>query len=94
MSSEFVTTSLQIDCHTCLAGPSSACADCVVTHLLANSDRPIAYVPVRLRHSCQRAESDPDVALFHAAGLLDDPPRLVSAADFESAGRAASDAIR
>ena len=68
---------LIVECRTCPATGTTACGDCVVTHLLANYDGPIEYQPI---NAARRA-----VDLFASAGLLDDPPRFVSPAAFASA---------
>jgi hypothetical protein len=36
---------LTIECATCPATGTTACGDCIVTHLLANDDGPIEYTP-------------------------------------------------
>ena len=72
---------LSLDCATCVAAGTTACGDCVVTHLLANDDGPIDFVVapvISITSPIERA-----VELFVAAGLLDDPPVYVAAADFE-----------
>ena len=69
---------LSIECGTCVAIGTTACADCIVTHLLANDDGPIDLVTVPVAGPANRA-----IALFQRAGLLDDPIRFVSAAEFE-----------
>lgn len=77
---------LPIECATCVAAGTTACEDCVVAHLLANDDGPIEFVVapvVNLRNPVDRA-----IALFAAAGLLDDPPVLVPYDDFETAATA------
>jgi hypothetical protein len=76
---------LSIECGTCVATGTTACADCIVTHLLANDDGPIDLVTVPV--AAPTTASDRAVALFERAGLLDDPVQFVSLADFErSAG--------
>ncbi len=74
----FVTS---IECGTCVATGTTACADCIVTHLLANDDGPIdlEVVPVTLPLSVTART----VELFRRAGLVDDPVEFVSVADFE-----------
>lgn len=37
---------LTIECATCPATGTTACGDCIVTHLLANDDGPIEYTPM------------------------------------------------
>lgn len=39
--------SLTIECNTCPATGTTACSDCVVTHLLANDDGPIDLAPAK-----------------------------------------------
>jgi hypothetical protein len=70
-----------IECGTCVATGTTACADCIVTHLLANDDGPIdlEIVPVAAPVSV----TDRVVGLFQRAGLLDDPVEFVSVAEFE-----------
>lgn len=72
-----------IECPTCPATGTTACNDCIVAHVLANDDGPIAYAPASLLP----AESATDLAieLFVAAGLLDDPPCFVEPGVFEGA---------
>ena len=75
-----------IECGTCVASGTTACADCVVTHLLANDDGPVDLVTVPVA-----APTTPEqraIELFQRAGLLDDPVQLVDPADF-AAGVAA-----
>jgi hypothetical protein len=72
-----------IECATCLAHATTACSDCIVTHLLANDDGPIELVSVAVGPPAtpeQRA-----IELFARAGLLDDPVEFVSPAEFEAA---------
>lgn len=80
------TADFAIECGTCVASGTTACTDCVVTHLLANDDGPIDYVTVPVAMPTtpeQRA-----IELFRRAGLLDDPVQFVEPADF-AAGVAA-----
>lgn len=75
-----------IDCRTCVATGTTACADCVVSQVLANSAGPIELIV----SSPGRATSDPDpaeraVELFAAAGLLDAEPVFVAPDDFGTA---------
>lgn len=39
------SSEVTIECATCPATGTTACGDCVVTHLLANDDGPIEYEP-------------------------------------------------
>ncbi len=75
------TAHLSIECGTCVATGTTACADCIVTHLLANDDGPIDLVTVPLAAAV--SATDRAVELFRRAGLLDDPVQCVSLADFE-----------
>ncbi|HYN32419.1 MAG TPA: hypothetical protein VES40_07325 [Ilumatobacteraceae bacterium] len=70
-----------IECDTCVATGSTACAECIVTHLLANDDGPIDLVTVRV--DAPVSGTDRAVALFQRAGLLDDPAEFVSLVEFE-----------
>ena len=72
---------LSIECSTCVATGTTACADCVVSHLLANDDGPIDLVTVPIARP--RSATDRAIELFQRAGLLDDPVVLVSGAEFE-----------
>jgi hypothetical protein len=84
-----------IECATCPATGTTACGDCIVTHVLAIDSGPIEYAPTSLRPdeptavgrhvegSVERA-----IELFAAAGLLDDPPRYVDPAEFGAAAQA------
>jgi hypothetical protein len=72
---------ISIECGTCVATGTTACADCIVTHLLANDDGPIDLEVVAV--AAPLSVTDRAVALFRAAGLVDDPVAFVSVADFE-----------
>lgn len=72
-----------LDCHTCQAANTTACTDCIVSHLLANDDGPIDLQPVPL-HSPVTAV-DRAVGMFGRAGLLDDDPVFVSQREFDRA---------
>jgi hypothetical protein len=72
---------ISIECGTCVATGTTACADCVVTHLLANDDGPIELVTVSI--APRQTASDRAIALFQRAGLLDDPIEFVDRDDFE-----------
>ena len=82
----FDSDDLTIDCGTCIGSGTTACSDCIVTHLLANDDGPIDYVPVELRE-VPRLPTPDEVAIemLLRAGLLGAEPQYVSIADFESA---------
>ena len=68
-----------IECGTCVATGTTACADCVVSHLLANDDGPIEFVTV----APPVTATDRAIALFAQAGMLDDPVRFVAPDEFE-----------
>lgn len=70
---------LNIDCSTCLATGTTACGDCLVGHVLANESGPIELVVAP-----RETETERVVRLLGRAGLLDDPPVFVSAAEFEA----------
>lgn len=42
----FSDDDLTLDCATCLAANTTACSECIVSHLLANDDGPIGLEPV------------------------------------------------
>jgi hypothetical protein len=71
---------LSIECDTCVATGTTACADCIVTHLLANDDGPIDLVTVPIAAPVTAA--DRAIGLFRRAGLLDDPVEFVDPAVF------------
>ncbi len=73
---------LSIECGTCVATGTTACADCIVTHLLANDDGPIDLVTVPI--DLPVTATDRAVIMFQRAGLLTDPVEYVSLADFEA----------
>ena len=77
------TFDISIECGTCVATGTTACADCIVTHLLANDDGPIDLVTVPI--AAPITAIDRAVALFQRAGLLDDPIEFVTVAEFERA---------
>lgn len=74
---------ISIECGTCVATGTTACTDCIVTHLLANDDGPIDLVTVPLADPV--SATDRAIALFRRAGLLDDPVEFVETADFDRA---------
>jgi hypothetical protein len=71
---------LSIECGTCVATGTTACADCIVTHLLANDDGPIDLVTVPV--AAPMSATARAVALFERAGLLDEPVQYVSVDEF------------
>ena len=82
-----------IECATCPAVGTTACNDCIVTHLVANDDGPIElHVVERIGDPAGRA-----IELFRRAGMIDDEPVLVPVDDFEAAAvrhRARSTPVR
>jgi hypothetical protein len=72
---------ISIECGTCVATGTTACADCIVTHLLANDDGPIDLVTVSI--ASPQTAADRAIALFQRAGLIDDPVEFVDQAEFE-----------
>ena len=73
-----------IDCTTCIGTGTTACNDCFVTHLLANDDGPINYVPVSLT-----VVPDPHevaVSLLVRAGLVEEPVQRIPLKEFEAYG--------
>jgi hypothetical protein len=72
---------ISIECGTCVATGTTACADCIVTHLLANDDGPIDLVTVPI--AAPITAHDRAIALFQRAGLLDDPVEFVPVSEFE-----------
>jgi hypothetical protein len=78
-----------LECGTCLATGTTACADCVVAHLLANDDGPVEYVTVEIRRA--QSPTDRAIELFRGAGLLDEPVQFV---DLEEFAHAATGSVR
>ena len=74
---------ISIECGTCVATGTTACADCIVTHLLANDDGPIDLVTVAV--AAPLSVTDRAIALFRSAGLVSDPVEFASVEEFESA---------
>ena len=77
---------ISIECGTCVATGTTACADCIVTHLLANDDGPIDLVTVPVATPLSATERT--IALFRSAGLIVDPVQFVDIAEFERAASA------
>jgi hypothetical protein len=73
---------LTIECGTCVAAGTTACSECVVTHLLANDDGPIRFNTVKVREL--RGPQERAIELFERAGLLDDPVEFVPVDVFAS----------
>ena len=82
----FSNDELTLDCNTCLAANTTACSDCVVSHLLANDDGPIDLEPVPVESPLRAV--DRAVGMFGRAGLVGDVPEFVTREEFE-AGRSA-----
>lgn len=82
------TPDLQLDCQTCLASNTTACSECIVTHVLANDDGPISLVSTGLTIT-PASSADPAVeaavGLLAKAGLLDADPVWVDRAEFDTA---------
>jgi hypothetical protein len=78
----FDTDHFTIECGTCLATGTTACNECLVTHLLANDDGPIDFVTVAVGRPA--TATDRAVDLFRRAGLLDDPVEFVPITEFEA----------
>ncbi len=82
---------LRLDCQTCVAANTTACNDCIVSHVLANDDGPIELVTtgvvVELGRAAERASpTDPvdgAVELLTKAGLLDETPVWIDRAVFD-----------
>ncbi len=77
-----VGVTFSIECSTCLATGTTACADCVVAHLLANDDGPIDLVTVPI--AAPLSVTDRAIGLFVRAGLVEDPIEFVRLAEFET----------
>lgn len=84
----FENDELSIDCNTCIGAGTTACSDCVMTHLLANDDGPIEIVPVRLIE-VPPAPTAQEMALdmFVRAGLVDAAAPFVSADELAAFAR-------
>jgi hypothetical protein len=80
-----------IECGTCLASGTTACSDCIVTHLLANDDGPIDLTTVSVDFPLDPQEQA--IALFERSGLLDDPVEFVPFDVFESLAPAGAHAV-
>lgn len=84
-SSDDFSGDFSMDCKTCIGAGTTACSGCIVTHLLANDDGPIDYVPVRLVEVPRVPDAnEAAVGLFVQAGLLADPVEFVSMEEFAS----------
>lgn len=81
----FSTDEFTLDCGTCLAANTTACSDCIVSHLLANDAGPIDLELVSM--PTRRTDVDRVVDLFVRAGLADGRPEFVTQSEFD-AGRA------
>lgn len=72
---------LVLDCRTCVAANTTACSDCVVHHLLANDDGPIAFVPSVVE--LEQSDEERAAQLFVGAGLLDEGASWLPYEQFE-----------
>ena len=76
-----------IDCNTCIGHGTTACSDCLVSHLLANDDGPIDFVTTSVKFL--EPIPTPDevaLALLVKAGLVNDPPVFVPMDEFMAIG--------
>lgn len=77
-----------IDCNTCVGAGTTACSDCIVTHLLANDDGPIEIVPVRLVEVPPFPNAEETALdMFVRAGLVDAAAPFVSPEEFAAVAR-------
>ncbi len=74
-----------LDCQTCVAANTTACSDCIVSHLLANDDGPIDLQPVAVHAPV--SPIDRAIGMFGRAGLIGDVAEFVSQREFDEAGR-------
>lgn len=72
---------ISIDCNTCVATGTTACNECIVGHVLANESGPIALVVPGVRGGPDD-DTGRVIELMAVAGLLGDPPTLVSVDEF------------
>ena len=72
--SDFDHDGFSIECGTCVATGTTACTDCVVSHLLANDDGPIDLVTV----APPTTAVDRAIALSAQAALLDAPVQFAT----------------
>lgn len=83
----FESDDFSIDCNTCIGAGTTACTDCIVTHLFAIDDGPIAYVPVQL--TVVPAIPDPEdiaIEMLQRVGLIGATPEFVPLDEFRSYG--------
>ena len=71
-----------IDCKTCIGAGTTACSECMVSHLLANDDGPIDYVPVRLTVVPRVDPVETAIDMFRRSGLVGAEPEWVSVEEF------------
>ena len=92
MGTMFDNDEFSIDCATCIGHGTTACSECVVSHLLANDDGPIDFIttPVKFLEPIPTPD-EVALALLVKAGLVDDPPVFVPMAEFLAAGSQRSD---
>jgi hypothetical protein len=91
MGHMFETDHFMIECGTCLATGTTACNECLVTHLLANDDGPIDFVTVAVARPV--TATDRAIELFRRAGLLDDPVEYVTLEEFEARASEVASAV-
>jgi Ni,Fe-hydrogenase III small subunit len=83
----FESDDFSIDCKTCIGAGTTACTDCIVTHLFANDDGPIDYVPVQI--TVVPAIPDPEalaIEMLQRVGLIGATPEFVPLDEFCSYG--------
>lgn len=83
----FESDDFSIDCNTCIGAGTTACTDCIVTHLFANDDGPIDYVPVQL--TVVPSIPDPEdvaIEMLQRVGLIGVMPEFVPLDEFRSHG--------
>jgi Ni,Fe-hydrogenase III small subunit len=81
----FESDDFSIDCKTCIGAGTTACTDCIVTHLFANDDGPIDYVPVQL--TVVPAIPNPEdvaIEMLQSVGLIGATAEFVPVDEFRS----------
>lgn len=77
----FSENDFTLDCQTCQAANTTACSDCIVSHLLANDDGPIDLEPVPVHAPV--SPIDRAVGMFDRAGLLGETAEFVTQLEFD-----------